>query len=310
MVKKIVFLIQPQTNLLDLGGATQVFLEAQNNGLQLDIQFCTFDNHITSGIGLPFGNLKNYNQVQFCEGDYLFVISTNIQYILSKQYNIANTLYRWFNEAHALGVHICAICNGAFLLGKVGLLDGRKCTTHWKRTKELRQLFPKAQVQENIIYIEDNGITTSAGGASGIDVSLHVLSKLKDDFFVHKISRELIVYQRRNGSDAQHSIFMEKRNHLHTGIHHVQDHIHSNIHKKFNLNELAEMANMSYRNFSRIFKRETNVTANQYINLVRKERISLLLQNPDLSRRQIANAVGLESERQLNRIMHDSTSFN
>lgn len=304
MPTKFLFLIQPHTNLLDLGGATQTFLEAQQNGLDIEMDYCTYGDSIISSVGLPFGKIKNYTEVNLNAGDYIFVLSTNIDFILSKECDLPNQFLHWLKLNYENKVNICAICNGAFLLGKAGLLNNNKCTTHWKRTKELQHQNPLALVQENIIYVEDNGIITSAGGTSGVDVSLHILNKLKGDYFTHKISRELIVYQRRNGSDAQESVFVQYRRHVHVGIHAVQDFIHNNLHKKNSLQNLAEMANMSYRNFSRIFKKETGVTALEYINKLRIERIQQLLQNPNLSRKQIAQKVGLESERHLSRLVN------
>lgn len=156
------------------------------------------------------------------------------------------------------------------------MLDGIKCTTHWKRTEELQADFPKAKVQQNIIFVEDNGIYTSAGANSAIDVALHILSHLKDDFFAHKIARELVVYNRRRGSDVQQSIYSSNRNHIHNGIHKVQDYLEKNLHKKNMLADLAELANMSHRNFCRIFKKETSLTVIEYVNLLRKEKINEL----------------------------------
>ncbi|NOT38574.1 MAG: AraC family transcriptional regulator [Saprospiraceae bacterium] len=303
MSRKIIFLIQQHTNLLDVAGASQVFGEAKEYGIDLEIVFTSLETNIKSGVGLPLGKITNFSNINLSEGDILFIISTDIQYIMSDKYRVPHKFIEWIKNAYNNNVKICAICNGAFLLAKTGLLDGRKCTTHWKRTKELQTLFPKLDVQENVIFVEDTGIITSAGGTSGVDVSLHLLATLQNDYFAHKVARELVVYQRRNGSDAQLSILLESRNHMHKGIHKVQDFVQSNLHKKVNLNKLSGIANMSYRNFCRIFKKETDLTTIQYINMVRKDRINNLIKNKDLSRKQIANLVGLESERQVSRLI-------
>jgi transcriptional regulator GlxA family with amidase domain len=218
--------------------------------------------------------------------------------------NPDKNLTSWITEAHAHGITICSICNGAFLLGKTGLLNGKKCTTHWKRTAQLQKIFPQAKVQEDILFVEDEGIISSAGATSGVDVALYILSKLKGDYFTYKISRELIIYNRRSGTETQHSIFLTYRNHTHSGVHRVQDWLQTNLHKKATVNNLADTANMSYRNFCRVFKKETSVTVNNYITLLRKERIKELLKNPDMSRSQIATQCGLKSERQVSRILN------
>jgi transcriptional regulator GlxA family with amidase domain len=144
---------------------------------------------------------------------------------------------------------------------------------------------------------------TSAGVASGIDLALHIVSKLTDDYFSFQVAREIVVYSRRQGNQAQQSVFLSYRNHIHSGVHKVQDWLQENLHKKSNLENLAEIACMSTRNLTRIFKQETNITVNDYITLLRKERIQKLLKNPDISKTEIAKQCGLQSERQVARLM-------
>lgn len=303
MPTKITFLLLPNANLLDLGGASQVFHEAKDHGLDIDFNFCGSEKNLLTIAGLSLGRVENYKSQKLKKGDYLVILSADYKYIFSNKFNPDKVLLNWLVDLKKKGVTICSICTGAFLLGKAGLLDGTKCTTHWKRTHELQADFPKAKVQHNILFIEDKGIYTSAGANSAIDLALHILSALKDDFFAHKIARELVVYHRRNSSDSQHSVFLNYRNHIHGGIHKVQDYLQKNLDKKNLLIDLAEIANMSHRNFCRIFKKETSLTVIEYVNTLRKERIKMLLKNPDVSKAEIANQVGLQSEKQVSRIL-------
>jgi transcriptional regulator GlxA family with amidase domain len=304
MATKITFLLLPHTNLLDLGAASQVFYEAKDQGLDVVINFCGTESSISSAIGLPLGKLESYKKQRLSKGDYLIVLSADYRYIFSNSFRPEKSLLDWLSLSKANGVIVCSICTGAFLLGKAGLLDGNKCTTHWKRTSDLQANFPKAKVQQNIIFIEDNGIYTSAGANSGIDVALHIVSILKGDFFAHNIARELVVYKRRSGTDTQHSAYFNNRNHIHSSIHKVQDYLQENLHKKNMLSELASIANMSHRNFCRIFKKETSLTVIQYVNILRKEKIQSLLKSPDFSKNEIAKSVGLQSEKQVFRILN------
>lgn len=303
MKPRVVLLLQPRTNLLDLGGVAQVFLEAKAQGLDITVEHCAMGDPIDTSIGLSFTGVSDFRKQRLQRGDHVFVISSDIQYVLSNRFQPSKALLERLRDAHERGITICGICNGVFLLGKAGLLDGRACTTHWKRTAQLQRMNPKAQVKENILFVEDRGIISSAGATSGVDVALHVLARLKGEQFSFRISRELIVYKRRNGSEAQHSVYLASRNHMHTGIHRVQDWLQENLHRRTTLPELAERANMSYRNFCRVFRRETSLTVLEYITLLRKERINELLKQPDLSRQQIAQRCGLTSERHLSRMI-------
>lgn len=300
---KIVFLILPHTNLLDMAGAAQVFFEAREHGIDIEIEYCSFEKKIITSANLPIGHIKNYRQLKLQAGDYIFIVSADIKYVLSKDLKPEKPLLNWITTSYNEGVNICSVCNGAFLLAQTGLLNGRNCTTHWKRTKTLKEKFPLANVVENILFIEDNGIYTSAGASSGIDIALHIISKLRGDYFSFKISRELLIYNRRSGSQEQQSIFLNFRNHMHTGIHKVQDWLQENPDKKASLPMLADISFMSIRNLTRIFKKETGLTINRYITLLRRERIRSLAKNPDITRRQIARLCGLKSERQITRLL-------
>jgi transcriptional regulator GlxA family with amidase domain len=126
---------------------------------------------------------------------------------------------------------------------------------------------------------------------------------LQGDNFSYKVARELLIYLRRQGSAAQESVFMRYRNHIHAGVHSVQDYIQENIAAKITISQLADVAFMSSRNLTRIFKKEIGIPVNEYINLVRKEKIAELLKNPDITRAQIAKQCGLTSVRHLSRLI-------
>lgn len=305
---KLVFLVLPNANMLDFAGAAQVFHEATEQGLKAVLHFCSFEKNIHTSYQLPFGKLAHFSKHEVQAGDYIFIVSAHIDYIISKKLNPGQELMDWLTDAHEKGVTVCSLCNGAFLLGKTGLLNGRNCTTHFKRTAQLQQRYPLAKVQENILFVEDRGIITSAGATSGIDVALYILNKLSNDHFTYKVSRELVIYTRRSGSQAQESIFFNHRNHMHSGIHRVQDWLAQNLEHKLNMAELAEIAQMSERNFTRIFKKETGSTVNEYLTLLRKEKIEELMKNPDLSRDQIARQCGLKSVRHLSRLINGDKS--
>lgn len=304
MKTKFVFLLLPEIHLMDLAGPDQAIHEAIDFGANFEIEYCNLVNEITSTSGLPIGPVKHFSKIEVKKGDFLFIPGSNASYLLSESFKKNADLLNWIQTIYQNGTNICSICAGAFALAETGLLDNINCTTHFKRTKQLQELYPKTKVIENILFTDSNGIYTSAGIASGIDLTLHIIEKLKGSHFAHLVARELVVYKRRNGNANQESELLQFRNHIHTGIHKVQDWIIENIQSKSNLNDLAEIANMSERNFTRTFKKETEITVNEFVTLIRKEKIIELLKNPDLSRIDIANKVGLQSERQVSRILN------
>lgn len=306
MKLKFVFLILPQIHLMDLAGPDQAILEAIDFGADFEIEYCCLENGVISTAGLPIAGLKHFSEVRFNKGDFLIIPGSNASYLISDTFKKNTDLLHWIIKNYHSGVQLVSICAGAFVLAECGLLNNIPCTTHFKRTQQLQELYPKAKVIDNILFTQQEGIYTSAGIASGIDVTLHIIEELKGSYFAHLVARELVVYNRRNGNQKQESELLGFRNHIHSGIHKAQDWIVENINQKANLSELAEIACMSERNFTRIFKKETDITVNDYITVIRKEKIKEFMKNPDLTRLDIALQVGLQSERQLSRLIHSN----
>lgn len=190
------------------------------------------------------------------------------------------------------------------LLARAGLLDNKQCTTHWTCTQKLQELFPRAKVQENVLFTHDGTIYTSAGVSSGIDLALHIVSQLFGESLAFSVARMLVLYIRRTGHESQHSLYMVHRNHIHAGVHKVQDWIIENLETQFILSDLANIACMSTRTLTRQFRKETGVSIGEYIRTLRKETAQKLLQNTSHTRAQIATMCGLQSTRQLQRIIH------
>lgn len=306
MKVKFVFLVLPQIHLMDLAGPDQAILEAIDFGADFEIEYCCLENNVISTAGLPIAHLKHFSEVRFNAGDFLIIPGSNASYLISEEFKSQSNLLNWIKKHYTSGVKIVSICAGAFVLAECGLLNNIPCTTHFKRTKQLQELYPETKVMDNILFTQQDGIYTSAGIASGIDITLHIIEELKGSHFAHLVARELVVYNRRNGHQKQESELLGFRNHIHSGIHKAQDWIIENINHKTNLNELAEIACMSERNFTRIFKKETDITVNDYITIIRKEKIKEFLKNPDLTRLEIASHVGLQSERQLSRLINSN----
>lgn len=299
---RFVFLILPEVHLLDLAGPNQVISEAIDLGVDFEIAYCGIEREIQTSSNLGISNLKHFSEMELKAGDYLVIPGSRVKLLTSFDFKKHSALLEWIVDAHKKGVTLVTVCVGTFVVGEAGLLDHIECTTHFDQTQHLQKRFPKAIVKENILFTSDNNIYTSAGIASGIDLMLHIIEKHTGGNIAHRVARELVVYKRRDGVNEQHSMYFQYRDHIHNGIHKVQDYIIDNISKKLYLHSLAAMANMSERNFSRVFKKETGITVHQFITNIRVEQIRNLFRNPDLSRKQIAKKVGLKSEKQVARL--------
>jgi transcriptional regulator GlxA family with amidase domain len=300
------FLLLPQLHIMDIAGPNQTILEAIGYGADFNITYCGIGQAPVCSSGLVMAKPTHFSKMQLQKGDYLIIPGCNVAYLTSAAFRAEKKLLQWIRDCHQAGIKLVSICSAAYVLAECGLLNDMECTTHFKRTQQMQQEYPRVKVKENVLFTESKDIYTSAGVASGIDLTLYIVEQLVGSFVAHKVAREMVIYIRRDGSDAQQSAYLKYRNHIHAGIHKVQDYIVENIHRKNQLHELAAAACMSERNLTRVFRKEAGVTINEYVNSIRAEKVNTLLHNPDLSRKQIARQVGLESERQLLRILQQT----
>ena len=301
MATKFTFLILPHIHILDLAGADQALHEAIDFQADFEVEYCGIGAEVLSTSGLPFGDLKHYSKITLNKHDFLIIPGSSYSYLSSHAFLGNTKLFDWINQQYANGVNLCSICLGAFVLAETGLLNGKNCTTHFKKTSELQERYPHIHVVENILFTDENNIFTSAGIAAGIDLTLYIIEKLEGSRLAHLVARELVVYNLRSGHESQETAFFKFRNHIHVGIHKTQDYIVEHIYRKLSLAELADIANMSERNFTRIFKKETGITVNEFITSIRIAKANELNKSVDLSIVEIANQVGLKSGKQLNR---------
>ncbi|MDP4150724.1 MAG: DJ-1/PfpI family protein [Bacteroidota bacterium] len=300
--RTIWFYVPPRVHMLDLAGPIQVFYEANTYGARYDLQYFTTTEHPTSSAGLPFGQIRQFNLVVPSAGDYIFVPGAEMEFLYSNELRQNVGFLSWLMTMPGRGVFVCSICTGAFILAGSGLLNNKRCTTHWKRIPELQTTYPNVIVEENILYTHDEQVYTSAGITSGIDLSLAIIEEHYGPMFTHKVARELLVYHRRSSNHGQHSVYLDYRNHLNVGIHVVQDWLIENLHQKTTIDKLAAMANMSSRNFTRLFRKSAGITVNEYMRRLRVEKAQTLQNNPILSSEDIASQIGYTNSRQLRRI--------
>lgn len=302
-MQKVVFIIPPTVELLDLSGPAQVFTEAKVHGMELEMEFYQYSEEPVSTAGLGFGKLENYTNAKLKAGDFIIVPGMDNDYVNSIPFRAEREFFKWLKESSDKGIIVCSVCSGAFALGHAGLLKDTECTTHWRRVKALQDQFPQAKVIADILFVKSNNVYTSAGISAGIDLALAILEDLKGPLFTHKVARGLVVYHRRSGSHKQESIYLDYRNHINPQVHEVQDYLIDNLSKDNDIESLAAMVGMSSRNLSRVFKEKTGTTVLEYLTLLRKEFASTMMNNPEYTIEYIASKCGFKSARQLQRIL-------
>jgi transcriptional regulator GlxA family with amidase domain len=211
-------------------------------------------------------------------------------------------LLSWLRRVARAGAEVGSVCTGAFALGEAGLLDGRRCTTHWRRVGELAARFPAAQVLGERLFVQDGPIVTSAGVSAGVDLALALLERDGGPVLASHVAREMVVYLRRDGAHAQESVYLDYQTHLSPGVHRVQQYLVSHPDSRASLAELGRMAALSERTLTRQFRQATGISVQQYRARLRLERARDLLRNPALTVEAVAEACGFADARQLRRL--------
>ncbi|TDE14956.1 helix-turn-helix domain-containing protein [Jiangella asiatica] len=178
------------------------------------------------------------------------------------------------------GARVLSVCSGAFVLGAAGLLDGRRCTTHWMYTDELAARFPQAKVDPGVLYIDDDPIITSAGTAAGIDASLHLWRKEFGADMAATVARRMVVPPHRDGGQAQFIEAPIRATPART-LAAVVDYMAAHLDQNLTIEDLAALANMSPRTFARRFRAETGTTPYEWLLTARLAAAQRMLERGD-----------------------------
>ncbi|MFN3197298.1 MAG: GlxA family transcriptional regulator [Bradymonadia bacterium] len=187
---------------------------------------------------------------------------------------------------------VVSICTGAFTLGAVGLLDGRRCTTHWLALKPLRQRYPKAQVEADALYTEDGPIYTSAGATAGIDLALHLIRQDGGSSLALAVARALVMFTQRPGGQSQFSTALRLGPGQDEMINKVINRVLVNPAADHRVDTLAGHVGMSPRNFARVFRTQTGTTPAAFVARARVEAAQRLMLQEDATLEWVAEVCG------------------
>jgi transcriptional regulator GlxA family with amidase domain len=295
---QVVLVLVPGVHLLDLAGPAQAFATAANHGYDYRLGYVAEQPEIMTAQGLPVRAEVAWPELT--ETDLIMVPGWRVGSGESGPLLAESTLRR-LREHHAAGGTVASVCAGADALGRAGLLDGRRCTTHHDLQDALARRYPKARVVRDVLYVVDDRVVTSAGIASGIDLALHLIATRHGPGAAGRVARAMVVYARRNGDEPQASALLRHRAHLSDAVHRVQDIIEARFTDRLRLSDLAAAAGLSERTVTRLFGRATGLTPLRYQHILRVERAEHLIGH-GATVETAARAVGFEDARMLRRL--------
>lgn len=209
-------------------------------------------------------------------------------------------LLEFIERGVAISRRVAAPCTGAFILAEAGILDGRRATTHWAYARELQARFPKVKVEEDRIFLVDGPVWTSAGMTAGIDLALAMVEKDLGIEIARSVAKKMVVYHRRAGGQSQFSTLLElepKSDRIQSALSYAR----RNLKMSLSVEQLAEVANLSPRQFSRAFHAETRQSPAKAVENLRVEAARLLMEEGRLPIDIVARETGFADRERMRR---------
>ncbi|MEP9394833.1 helix-turn-helix domain-containing protein [Gordonia sp. VNK1] len=192
------------------------------------------------------------------------------------------------------GGRVLTVCSGAFAAGAAGLLDGRRCTTHWRYGDKLARMFPEARVDTDVLFVDDGPITTSAGTAAGIDASLHLVRESWGPRVANTIARRMVVPPHRDGGQRQF-VDAPVPTCADRGFGELLDWMIVHLDEDVSVDDLAMRMHMSGRTFARRFVDEVGMSPRRWLTEQRVLHSKNLLESTDLGVEEVARRSGFAS---------------
>lgn len=214
--------------------------------------------------------------------------------------NATPGMLAYLQQAMLTSRRVTSACTGSFYLAAAGLLEGRKATTHWYHAHTFRQAYPNVRLEEDRIFTVDGPLWTSAGLTAALDLALALVEHDLGVEVTRAVARKLVVYHRRAGGQSQFSALLEidpKSDRVQTALVYAREHLQDDL----SVDQLAEVAHLSPRQFSRLFRTETGQSPAKAIERLRIEAARLLLESGDHSIDIIARETGFGDPERMRR---------
>jgi len=295
---KVAIVVLEGAQALDIAGPLDVFAEANANlpadrhyrvslvGNQAGTVTCSNGMQLAVPLGYDDAD-EQYDLVLVAGGPRL------------PDFKPSERLLAWLRQQAGGAKRFGSVCNGAFLLGHAGLIDGREVTTHWADAKRLADNFPLASIQPDRIFIRDGRLFTSAGVTAGIDLCLALVAEDWGHEVAVHIAKRLVVYIQREGGQSQYSPYIGAGKDENPIIDKVHRYVTEHITDALSIEELANAVSVSRRTFSRLFAKYAKVTPSAFVEQVRVDTARKLLEDSDAPLKTVAFRCGFRNATQM-----------
>jgi len=282
---RVAVLVLEGAKPLDVGMPAQVF--SHRPSMPYEVRVCgAAPGLVTGGDGLSYHVAEGLGALE--HADTVFIPGYREPATTDPPGAVVGALM----AAHERGARLAAISTGAFALAATGLLTGTRATTHWHYTRALAERHPLVRVDENVLFVDEGDVLTSAGAASGIDMCLHLVRRDHGVALSNHVARRLVAAPYRSGGQAQY-VPRSVPEPLGEVFAATREWALARLGEPLTLEALARNARVSARTFSRRFVEDTGYTPMQWVLRARVDLARELLERTDLGVGQIADRAGL-----------------
>jgi len=295
--RHVVMLAFPEAQLLDIAGPAQVFATAAeiHGRPAYRVTVVSRDGGLvttSSGVTLMTSPLADAGRV-----DTLIVSGGAGVDAAAADPRIVG----WLRDTAKATRRSCSVCTGAFALAAAGVLDGRRAVTHWRACGELAERFPAVRVEKDPIFIEDGGVWTSAGVTAGIDLALAMVERDLGRRLALQVAQRLVVFLKRPGGQSQFSATLAAQASDDGAFGALNDWMAANLAADLRVEELADRAGMSVRNFARLYRARTGTTPAKAVATMRVEAARAMLEETGVPVAEVARRCGYGDEEAMRR---------
>lgn len=296
--KKLVVIIpMPGIFLLDLAGPSDVFIMADKAlaerngnttaGYELLLASPVSNKKIVTKSGIAIDCAVTVHEIDR-PVDTLIVAGFSRMEMQS-----GHPFFQWLKHIYPKLRRIGSVCIGTYALAEAGILDGKQATTHWEFSQEFQYKYPGVKVDTNPFYTRDCNVYTSGGVASGIDLALALVEEDHGHDIALYVARKLVLQLKRPGYQSQYSTMLQVYSFENSLAGKLHPWLVQHLDEELSVEHLAEHSNMSARNFTRVFLKETGITPAKFVEKLRVEVARKYLEDSDLTIDQIACKCGL-----------------
>ncbi|RZL19564.1 MAG: helix-turn-helix domain-containing protein, partial [Pedobacter sp.] len=187
-------------------------------------------------------------------------------------------LLPWITKQYDGGAEVASLCLGAFILASTGLLNGKKCATHWLAESDFKRMFPEVQLVTEKIITDEHGLYSSGGAFSYLNLILYLIEKYVGRE-IAVLSAKVFAIELDRDSQLSFTVFEGQKSHGDDSVKQVQHFIETNYQAKITIDQLADMLAIGRRNLERRFKKATSNTIAEYIQRVKVEAAKISLES-------------------------------